>query len=42
VSSTREREPLFPVVGMAKPSLHRELRGLAKDFDVVLIDGAPR
>ncbi len=24
-SSTREIEPLFPVVGMAKPSLHRDL-----------------
>jgi len=27
---------------MAKPSLHRELPGLAKDYDFVLIDGAPR
>jgi len=41
-SSTREREPLFAVVGMAKPSLHRELPGLAKDYDFLLIDGAPR
>jgi chromosome partitioning protein len=41
-SSTRERQPLFAVVGMAKPSLHRELPGLAKDYDFVLIDGAPR
>jgi chromosome partitioning protein len=41
-SSTRERDPLFAVVGMAKPSLHRELPGLAKDYDFVLIDGAPR
>jgi chromosome partitioning protein len=41
-SATREREPLFAVVGMAKPSLHRELPGLAKDYDCVLIDGAPR
>ena len=24
-SSAREAEPLFPVVGMAKPTLHREL-----------------
>jgi chromosome partitioning protein len=41
-SSTREQQPLFAVVGMAKPSLHRELPGLAKDYDFVLIDGAPR
>jgi chromosome partitioning protein len=41
-SSARESEPLFPVVGMAKASLHRDLPGLAKDYDFVLIDGAPR
>jgi chromosome partitioning protein len=41
-SSAREREPLFAVVGMAKPTLHRDLPGLAKDYDFVLIDGAPR
>ena len=28
-SSAREAEPLFPVVGMAKPTLHRELPNLA-------------
>jgi len=41
-SSVRESDPLFPVIGMAKPSLHRDLPALAKDYDVVLIDGAPR
>jgi chromosome partitioning protein len=41
-SSTREIEPLFPVVGMAKPSLHRDLPRLAGDYDVTIIDGAPR
>jgi len=41
-SSAREIEPLFPVVGMAKPSLHRDLPKLAANYDVVLIDGAPR
>jgi len=41
-SSARESDPLFPVVGMAKASLHRDLPGLAKDYDFVLIDGAPR
>src|SRR5438477_2273801 len=41
-SSVREAEPLFPVIGMAKPTLHRELPALAKDFDLVVIDGAPR
>src|SRR5204863_3230853 len=41
-SSLREAEPLFPVIGMAKPTLHRELPALAKGHDVVVIDGAPR
>ena len=41
-SSTRESEPLFPVVGMAKPTLHRDLPRLAANYDIVIIDGAPR
>src|SRR6516164_9072789 len=41
-SSTRESEPPFAVVGMAKPTLHRDLPRLAADYDVVIIDGAPR
>lgn len=43
-SSARAEEtsPLFPVVGMAKPSLSRELPELARDYDMVVIDGAPR
>lgn len=41
-SSVRSKPPLFPVIGMAKPSLHRELPTVAKDYDLVIIDGAPR
>ena len=41
-SSLRQRDAQFPVVGMAKPTLHRELAGLARGYDVVVIDGAPR
>jgi chromosome partitioning protein len=41
-SSAREAPPLFSVVGMAKPTLHRELPDIAQDYDAVLIDGAPR
>jgi chromosome partitioning protein len=41
-SSARESDPLFPVVGMAKPTLHRDLPEVARDYDVVVIDGAPR
>ena len=41
-SSARTAPPLFPVVGMAKPTLHRDLPELARDYDIVVIDGAPR
>jgi chromosome partitioning protein len=41
-SSARELPPLFPVVGMPKPTLHRDMPEVAKDYDFVVIDGAPR
>ena len=41
-SSAREAEPLFSVVGMAKPTLHRELPNLAANYHFIVIDGAPR
>src|SRR5215211_7663944 len=41
-SSARELNPLFAVVGMAKPTLHRDLPSVARDYDFVVIDGAPR
>jgi chromosome partitioning protein len=41
-SATRELEPAFPVVGMAKPTLHRDLPAVASAYDVTIIDGAPR
>ncbi|WP_438346802.1 ParA family partition ATPase [Methylorubrum populi] len=41
-SSAREEDPLFPVISMAKPTLHKDLPDIAADYDVVIIDGAPR
>lgn len=41
-SAVREADPLFPVISMAKPTLHRDLPEIAADYDVVIIDGAPR
>jgi chromosome partitioning protein len=41
-SAAREAPPLFPVIGMAKPTLHRDMPEIAKDYDAVVIDGAPR
>lgn len=34
--------PLFPVVGLDRPTIHRDLPALIKDFDHVVIDGPPR
>ena len=41
-SSAREIDPIFPVVGMPTPTLHRDLPQVARDYDHVVIDGAPR
>jgi chromosome partitioning protein len=41
-SSARESLALFPVIGMATPTLHRDLPAVAADYAVTLIDGAPR
>ena len=38
----RAGENGFSVVGMARPSLHKELEPLAADYDHVVIDGPPR
>lgn len=41
-SASRQTDPLFPVVGMPKPTLHKDLPAVAKNYDVVVIDGPPR
>jgi chromosome partitioning protein len=44
-SQQRAREPLprlFGVVGLARDTLHREARELARDADHIVIDGPPR
>lgn len=41
-AAARHGEPAFPVVGLPKASIHKELPTLAKDYDLVLIDGPPR
>jgi chromosome partitioning protein len=37
-----ELPPLFPVTGGAKPTLHKDMPELARDYEMVVIDGAPR
>ena len=41
-SASRTTEPLFPVIGLPKATIHRELKSLALDYDAVVIDGPPR
>jgi chromosome partitioning protein len=41
-SAARKDKPAFPVLAMAVGTLHRDLPGVAEDYDVVVIDGAPR
>ena len=41
-AAAREGDPLLPVVGLPRPTIHREIDGLARDYDHVIIDGPPR
>lgn len=41
-SASRGGEALFPVIGLPKPSLHRDMPALAADYQAVVIDGPPR
>ncbi|MGI2325926.1 MULTISPECIES: ParA family partition ATPase [Methylococcus] len=40
--ASRRGDTLFPVVGMAKPTLHKDVPELASGYDHVIIDGPPR
>ena len=41
-SASREGEPLFPVIGLPKNTLHRDMPTIAVDYQAVIIDGPPR
>ena len=41
-AASRTSDPLFPVAGLPRPSIHKELPGLAQGYEHVLIDGPPR
>lgn len=41
-SAARKDPALFPVAGLPKSSIHKELPALAADYDYVVIDGPPR
>lgn len=41
-AAARRGEPLFPVAGLPKASIHKELPALAAGYELVVIDGPPR
>lgn len=41
-AAARESEPLFSIVGLPKPNLHKELPMIGRDYDHIVIDGPPR
>lgn len=41
-SAAREDAPPFPVVGMARNTLHRDLTDIAGNYDHIVIDSPPR
>ncbi|WP_456064533.1 ParA family partition ATPase [Halomonas salipaludis] len=41
-AAAREENPLFAVVGLPKPSIHKELPVVGEGYDAIVIDGPPR
>ncbi|MFC7091846.1 ParA family partition ATPase [Halomonas salifodinae] len=41
-AAAREGDPLFAVVGLPKPSIHKELSLVGEGYDHIVIDGPPR
>ena len=41
-SAARQRQTLFPVVGVPRPSVHKDLGAIADGYDYVVIDSPPR
>ncbi|WP_019624937.1 ParA family partition ATPase [Thioalkalivibrio thiocyanoxidans] len=41
-AASREGDPLFPVVGLPRATIHREIDGIGSGYDHVVIDGPPR
>ena len=38
-AAAREEKPLFNVVGLSRPTIHRDIEELGKGYDHILIDG---
>ena len=41
-AAAREGKPLFSVIGLPRPTIHKEISQLVKGYDHVVIDGPPR
>ncbi len=41
-SAQRSAPPRFPVIGLPKPTLHREMPAISSGYDWIIIDGPPR
>ena len=41
-AAAREGDPLFAVVGLPRPTVHKEIAVVAQGYDHVVIDGPPR
>jgi len=41
-AAVRTTPPPFQVIGLSKPVLHRDIPKLSRDYDEIIIDGAPR
>jgi chromosome partitioning protein len=41
-AAARQVEPLFPVVGLPRPTVHREIGQIGHGYDHIIIDGPPR
>lgn len=41
-AAAREGAPLFAVVGLPRPTIHKEISTIAQGYDHVVIDGPPR
>ncbi len=41
-AAARKDEPLFAVVGLPRPTVHKEIAVIGKGYDHIIIDGPPR
>lgn len=41
-AATRQQEPLYSVIGLPKPTIHRDIGRIGHGYDHVVIDGPPR